>query len=146
MLIFTHRLSSPAQRQPYLTLSLSAEERTRSRYRFDVDGQILLLRLPRGTILHDGDLIESETGEIVEIVAKPELVMTATAKSSLELLQAAYHLGNRHVPLELTPAYLRFSADPVLKQMLHQLGVEVSEETVPFHPEAGAYGHRHSSS
>ena len=146
MLIFTHRLSSPAQRQPYLTLSLSAEERTRSRYRFDVNGQSLLLRLPRGTILHDGDLIQSETGEIVKIVAKPELVMTATAKSSLDLLRAAYHLGNRHVPLELTPAYLRFCADPVLKQMLHQLGVEVSEETVPFHPEAGAYGHRHSSS
>ena len=94
--------------------------------------------------MHDGDFLRSETGEIVEIAARPELVMTVTAKSSLALLRAAYHLGNRHVSVELTPAYLRFAADPVLKQMLEQLGVEVREESVPFHPEAGAYGHSHS--
>jgi urease accessory protein len=59
-------------------------------------------------------------------------------------LKAAYHLGNRHVAVEITPTYLRLSPDPVLQTMLEQLGVEIKEEISPFQPEAGAYGHNHS--
>ena len=123
-------------------LSLTAEERTRSRHYFETeDGQGLYLRLPRGTMLQHGDLLESETGDLVRIEAKPEPVMTVTAKTPLNLLKAAYHLGNRHVPLEVTETYLRLSPDSVLKAMLEQLGLAVQEEVVPFKPEAGAYGH-----
>ncbi|MBZ8179969.1 urease accessory protein UreE [Oscillatoria salina] len=126
------------------TLFLNAEERTRSRYRFQTeDGQVFWLRLPRGTVFQDGDQLISLTGEVVQILAKPEPVLTITAKSPLDLLRAAYHLGNRHVPLEITSTYLRFSPDSVLEAMLLQLGLEVKKEVVPFHPEIGAYSHSH---
>lgn len=124
------------------TLSLTAEERTRTRHRFETaEGEVIFLRLPRGTIVKDGDLLQSPTGEVLLITAKPEAVFTVTANDSLSLLRAAYHLGNRHVALEVTETYLRLSPDAVLKTMLEQLGVDVKEEVAPFSPEAGAYHH-----
>jgi urease accessory protein len=93
--------------------------------------------------LQDGDLLQAQTGEILQIVAKPEPVLTVTAKHPRHLLRAAYHLGNRHVPLEIAPTYLRLSPDPVLQHMLEQLGVAITEEMTPFYPEKGAYGHSH---
>lgn len=127
------------------TLSLTADERTRSRYRFEAsDGQVVFLHLPRGTVLRDGDLLQSEAGElVVRIVAKPEPVLTVQSTTPLALLQAAYHLGNRHVPLEIAPTYLRLSPDPVLQEMLQRRGLQVIEEVQPFQPEVGAYGHGH---
>lgn len=128
-----------------LTLSLTAEERTRTRHRFESsEGQVLLLRLPRGTVLQHGDLLEAETGELIKITAKPEPVLTVTASNHLMLIKAAYHLGNRHIALEITPNYLRLSSDLVLKTMLEKLGVEVKEEVLPFQPEIGAYNHKHT--
>jgi urease accessory protein len=64
-----------------------------------------------------------------------------TASNPLHLLRAAYHLGNRHVPLEVTAEYLRLSPDPVLADLLQQLGLTVRLQTLPFQPETGAYGH-----
>lgn len=146
MLTFTERLSAAVDVSVSFTLSLTAEERTRTRHRFEMlDGQALYLRLPRGTVLQDGDLLKSETGDvIVRIAAKAEPVLTVTAHKPIDLLRASYHLGNRHVRLEVTSDYLRLSPDPILQLMLEQLGVEVKEEFVPFHPESGAYGHSHS--
>ncbi|RCJ23181.1 urease accessory protein UreE [Nostoc sp. ATCC 43529] len=128
-----------------LTLALTAEERTRSRHRFESeDGKVVFLHLPRGTVLHDGDILQDEAGKsLIKITAKPELVMTAFAETPLLLLRAAYHLGNRHVPVEITPTYLRLSSDSVLRTMLEQLGLEVKEEILPFQPELGAYGQHH---
>ncbi|MCP6762244.1 MAG: urease accessory protein UreE [Fischerella sp. CENA71] len=130
------------------TLSLTAEERTRSRHRLQTeDGQVVFLRLPRGTVLRDGDLLVDETTDsLVRINAKPEPVLTVVAKTTIDLLKAAYHLGNRHVAVEITPTYLRLSPDPVLQAMLEQLGVDIKEEVSPFNPEAGAYGHHHATS
>ena len=153
-----HLTSRLAPGQPVatidLTLPLTAEDRTRSRHHFQTEtGEAVYLQLPRGTVLQHGDLLTTEAngtegGAIVQIIAKPEPVMTATAHSLLELLRAAYHLGNRHVPLEVTETYLRLSPDPVLKAMLEQLGLHVSEAVLPFQPEAGAYhsaaGHSHA--
>jgi urease accessory protein len=143
MLTLTQRLNSATEISANFTLSLTAEERTRTRYRFETpEGQGLYLRLPRGTILHDGDLLQSETDEVVvQIAAKPEPVLTVTSPHPLNLLRAAYHLGNRHVPLEITPHYLRLSPDPILEAMLNQLGVDVKPEIAPFQPEIGAYHH-----
>lgn len=139
---FVRRLPANPTSTTQYRLSLTAEERTRSRHYFETeDGQGLYLRLPRGTLLQHGDLLESETGDLVRIEAKPESVITVTAKTPLNLLRAAYHLGNRHVALEVRETYLRFSPDPVLKAMLEQLGLAVQEEVAPFEPEAGAYGH-----
>jgi urease accessory protein len=88
-------------------------------------------------------LLQDEAGEIwVRIIAKPEPVLTVTSDDALTLLRAAYHLGNRHVALEVGWNYLRLEPDPVLEKMLEQLGAIVQEDMVPFQPEAGAY-HRH---
>jgi urease accessory protein len=142
MLTLTQRLPENPDAPISHTLSLTADERTRSNYRFETeDGQVLLLRLPRGTVLRDRDLLQSENGILVRISAKPEPVLTVTAKNPLELLRAAYHLGNRHVALEITPQYLRLSADSVLQAMLEHLGLEVTAEIMPLEPEIGAYGH-----
>lgn len=145
MLILTKVLRDREKITIDFSLELTAEQRTKTRQRLEIsEGESLSLRLPRGTVLHDGDLLQSETEEtIVRIVAKPEPVMTVTAKKSLDLLKAAYHLGNRHVWLEITPCYLRLAPDPVLCSMLVQLGLDIKEELCPFYPEIGAYGHQH---
>ena len=145
MLTLTQRIPANPDAAVSFTLSLTAEERTRSRHRYlAADGQAIYLRLPRGTVLRDRDLLRSEGGDILVCVqAKPELVLTVTATTPLTLLKAAYHLGNRHVALEITTTYLRLSPDPVLKTMLQQMDLEVKEEVVPFQPEVGAYGHQH---
>jgi urease accessory protein len=147
MLIFSDRIPKAevlSTLKPLLTLSLTAEERTRTRHRFDVpEEQTLFFRLPRGIILQDGDFLKAEGGELIEILAKPEPVLTVLADNSLTLLRVAYHLGNRHVPVEITPDYLHLKPDSVLAEMLIHLGVEIKEEIKPFQPEAGAYGHHH---
>lgn len=144
-IVLTQRLSANSavalHPAPTFTLSLSAEERTRSRYYFQTqEGEGVYLRLIRGTVLQGGDLLQSEEGEtIVQVVAKPEPVMTVWAHTPLELLRAAYHLGNRHIALEVTESYLRLAPDPVLKDLIQQMGLHIIEEVVPFQPEAGAY-------
>ncbi|MDY6785778.1 MAG: urease accessory protein UreE [Cyanobacteriota bacterium] len=145
MLAFTERLTPPTQlSQPLHTLALTAEERNRTRHRFKTpDGETVALSLPRGTVLHDGDILRSPTGELLHIIAQPETLLTVTARNPLDLLRAAYHLGNRHVPLEITSTYLRLCSDSVLRAMLEQMGLDVREEVVPFYPEVGAYRHSH---
>ena len=142
ILTFIRRIPGDRALSPLLTLSLTAEERTRSHHRFDTeDGAILFLRLPRGTVLKNQDYLEAETGEIMQVQAQNEDVITVKSESTHLLLQAAYHLGNRHVALEINVDYLRFLPDPVLENMLQQLGVTLLRETTPFCPEQGAYYH-----
>lgn len=150
MLIFTQRLDRPANLSPPdLTLALTAEERSRSRHRFDhPSGTALFFQLPRGTLLQDGDWLQTEDGSTrLQIQAKPEPVITLRSPHRLALLQAAYHLGNRHVALEVGEDalghYLRLQPDSVLEQMLHHRGLRVMAETLPFQPESGAYDHPH---
>lgn len=145
MLNFTQRLPTDFSQSADFSLTLTADERTRSHHYFETDeGQGVYLRLPRGTVLRHGELLRSEDGQaLVRILAKPESVLTVTAPTLLDLLRAAYHLGNRHVSLEVTETYLRFSPDPVLKSMLERMGLHIIAETVPFQPEAGAYGFSH---
>lgn len=146
MVVLTKRLPTQTKVEVSFTLALTAEARTKTRQRVEIsDGEWICLRLPRGMVLKDGDLLLSEADNVVvRIVAQPEPVMTVRGKTKLDLLRAAYHLGNRHVPIEITPEYLRLTPDPVLHSLLIQLGLQVTEETVPFHPETGAYGHSHS--
>ncbi|GAC1472262.1 MAG: urease accessory protein UreE [Chamaesiphon sp.] len=147
MLTLTQRLPNAPNAVVTLTLALNAEERTRSRWRVEatVTHQAMYIYLPRGTVLDDGDLLGTEVGApLVRIVAKSEPVFTVISKIPIDLMRAAYHLGNRHVALEITPAYLRLAPDPVLKAMLEKLGLEVKEEIVPFQPEKGAYGQSHA--
>ncbi len=143
-MILTQKIPRDVTEKISFTLALIAEDRVRSRHHFESDGQSFSLQLPRGTVLYHHDLLKAESGELVQIIAKPEPVITVTAKTPLSLLKAAYHLGNRHVPLEVTETYLRLAPDAVLQSMLEQLGAQVIEEMLPFQPEMGAYSHAQS--
>lgn len=129
------------------TLQLSAADRQRSLGQGVSDqGQWYQWRLPRGTHLQPLGYLGTPQGDRwVQVLARPEPVLTVTSAHPLSLLQAAYHLGNRHVALEITPEYLRLAADPVLLHLLtDHLQVTVVEENAPFHPVPGAYhGHSH---
>lgn len=140
-MLITTRLDPNPAAVVQMVLPLTAAERTRSRHRFlTVEGAQVDLRLPRGTVLKDGDLLQSEPEQtLVRIVAKPEPVLTVTAATPFELLRAAYHLGNRHVALEIAPTFLRLTPDDVLRGMVEQLGLQVEESILPFQPETGAY-------
>jgi urease accessory protein len=145
VITLTQRQPASAEQMVQSTLILSAEERQRSRYLCQSStGEAFLLSLPRGTVLTDDDLLTTDLKDWwVRVQARAEPVLIVQANHPLDLLRAAYHLGNRHVPLELTPQTLKLSTDPVLREMLAHLGLTVREGLEPFSPEVGAYGHHH---
>lgn len=128
-------------------VALSFDLRQKSRLRVTLQSGIeAALYMQRGTILRGGDFLQADSGEIIEVVAADQSVMKVTATTSNALTRAAYHLGNRHVPLEIGDGWLKLETDSVLKDMLLGLGVEVEELQAPFEPESGAYaggGHHH---
>lgn len=97
-------------------------------------------------MLHDGDHLKAENGEIIVVKAAKETVSTLYCEDPLLLARAAYHLGNRHVPLQIMQGVLRYQHDHVLDEMLHGLGLHVDVESAPFEPEQGAYGGGHGHS
>lgn len=142
MLIFQHRLDA-FKGHPDWQLPLTAEERQRSRYRFDKgDLPTIFLQLPRGTVLTANDYLQADSGEILQILAAPEPLFHVSSDNPLTLLRTAYHLGNRHVALEIHEQYLRLAPDPVLATLLTTLDVTVETITAPFFPERGAF-HAH---
>lgn len=128
-------------------VALSFDLRQKSRLRMTLkSGDEAALYMQRGTILRGGDLLQADNGAIIAVIAANQAVMTVTAASTTALTRAAYHLGNRHVPLEIGDGWLKLETDPVLKDMLIGLGVSVAELQAPFEPESGAYaggGHHH---
>ncbi|MDR5831900.1 urease accessory protein UreE [Caballeronia sp. LP006] len=132
------------KRAPTLTLAFDA--RCKSRLAATLDhGEEVALVMPRGTVLADGDMLVADDGGFVRVVAAPEDVLIVRAPSVRLLTRAAYHLGNRHTPVEVGAEYLKLEADPVLEDMLRRLGCIVGHESQPFQPETGAYGggHKH---
>jgi urease accessory protein len=129
-------------------LSLPFELRQKSRLRTKLaSGEEAGLFLEHGSILRGGDCLRANDGRIVLVVAANEELMEAKCATPFELVRAAYHLGNRHVPVQIGDGWLRFQADDVLAQMLRGLKATVSKVSAPFEPEAGAYagGHHHHS-
>jgi urease accessory protein len=130
---------------PYGELVLPFDLRTRSRLRVRLaSGEDAVLKTERGTVLRGGECLQSEDGRVVRVAAAPEKVMHVTCADQFELTRAAYHLGNRHVPVEIGDGYLRIAADHVLGDMLLGLGAGVQELEAPFEPESGAYGGSHA--
>lgn len=130
---------------PTLTLTLPFDLRQKSRLKARLDnGTDAALVLPRGTILRDGDLLLGDNGVLVEVKAAPEQVSTVRAEDPVLLARAAYHLGNRHVQLQIGSGWLRYQHDHVLDAMLRRMDFSVSVENAGFEPEAGAYGHNHA--
>jgi len=128
------------------TLTLAFDQRQKSRLRARLaSGEEVALLLPRGTTLRGGDLVGASDGRIIEVIAEPERVLHIECGTPVALARAAYHLGNRHVPLQVGDGWLRIAADHVLADMLSNLGATVTPIEAPFEPEAGAYsgGHHH---
>jgi urease accessory protein len=129
---------------------------TRQKSRFDTEdsqGRTLGVFLPRGSVVRGGDVLVAEDGSLIKVVATPQPVLVVRTcpehGTPLDLLRAAYHLGNRHVQLEVQPDHLHLEPDHVLADMLRHMHLIVTEELAPFEPEGGAYaagahGHGHS--
>lgn len=140
MLNIVQKLQEP--RPVDLRLELPFQLRSKSRLRTALaSGEEVGLFLERGSVLRGGELLLAEDGRVVEIVAANETVSMARSEDPRQLLRAAYHLGNRHVALQIGPGWLRYLHDHVLDDMVRGLGLTVSVEDAPFEPEAGAYGH-----
>jgi urease accessory protein len=126
-------------------LVLPFELRNRSRFRAQLEsGEAIGVQLPRGEILRGGDQLLSADGRVIEVAAANEEVSTIRSDNGAQLARAAYHLGNRHVPLQIGPDWIRYGHDHVLDDMVRGLGLQVRVEPAPFEPEAGAY-HAHGS-
>lgn len=128
-----------------LVLPFALRQKSRLRAVLSSDEEAALI-LPRGTVLRGGDFLRDENGRVVSVVAATEQVYRIDCHDHHVFARCAYHLGNRHVPLQIGDGWLRIERDPVLKEMVEGLGAHVHEEDAPFEPEGGAYGggHRHS--
>ena len=144
MLKIIERIKQADQIDDLLVLPFDLRQKSRLRVKLK-SGSEAALMLDRGTILRGGDLLMAEDGQVIQIIAAEEPVLRVTAATSQALMCAAYHLGNRHVPLQVGDGWLQLEQDHVLKEMLVGLGMTTSEHMAAFEPEAGAYGggHRH---
>lgn len=123
---------------------LDADERYRRRVVLTAEsGTKFLLDLPRPTALHDGDGLVLEDGSIVQVVGKCEPLVEIAAANAQQLARLAWHIGNRHIDVEIVGERLRIRRDAVLEDMLRGLGAQLSFIAAPFEPEPGAYGHGH---
>jgi urease accessory protein len=132
---------------------LTCEQRAKTRYRATLsDGSDAVVMLERGTLVRPGARLGSDDGVSVLVVAAPEQIYRVTARAddadpASSLMRGAYHLGNRHVPVELGVGVLKLERDPVLRDLLLRLGLDVAPGFEAFDPEPGAYGggHRHDA-
>lgn len=143
------------------TVTLDWDVRQKSRFDAESsDGRRVGVFLPRGTVVRGGDVLITQDGSLLRVIAAPQPVLRITACTdhhhghdhdhdpAFDLMRAAYHLGNRHVPIELRPDHLKIEPDHVLADMLRAMHLNVAEVREPFEPEGGAYaatpGHGHS--
>lgn len=141
MQIFTQRIEHTNNCN--LTLTLAYDLRKKARLKTISDtGEEVGLMLPRGIILRGGDCIKSEEGGVAKIISALEEVSVAQTDNKLVLAKASYHLGNRHMPLQIEEDSLIYLKDHVLDEMVKNLGLEIHYEKRAFEPESGAYsGH-----
>jgi urease accessory protein len=127
--------------RPSDVLTLPFEQRQKSRLVAHLDsGRQLTLLLPRGHVLRDGSLLATDDGGVIRVRSAEEELSVVVSGDAAELLRAAYHLGNRHVALQIRPGRLAYLHDHVLDDMLRGLGLRPSVAREPFEPESGAYG------
>ena len=130
------------------TVELDWDVRQKSRFAAtDSAGRELGIFLPRGTLVRGGDVLVAEDGSMVRVIAAPQPVLVITHCKNhgtpFDLTRAAYHLGNRHVPIELQPDHLKIEPDHVLADMLRAMHLIVTEQNLAFEPEGGAYAAGH---
>ena len=136
-----------------VTVELDWDVRQKSRFdATDSAGRQIGVFLPRGTVVRGGDVLVAQDGSLVTVIAAPQAVLKITHcgehGTAYDLIRAAYHLGNRHVPIELKPDHLKIEPDHVLSDMLRAIHLIVTPVDEPFEPENGAYasgGQTHTS-
>lgn len=149
MIVLNRRIDAAERVDGTVTLDVDSRIKSRLRVTLD-DGREAGLMLERGHLLRGGELLADASGSlVVQVLAAPEAVSTVRCDDPHLLARAAYHLGNRHVPLQIEPGLLRYQHDHVLDDMVRGLGLTVEAEQAPFEPEAGAYqsaphSHNHS--
>jgi len=149
MLEFHARFEGIQAGAPYGRLSLPFYLRQKSRLRATLEsGEEVSIVLARGECLRGGDRLAGAQGEVIEVVAADEPLVHAACETPQALARVAYHLGNRHVPIQVGEGWVRFGADHVLEEMVRGLGAAIASIDAPFEPEAGAYAahHRHDES
>lgn len=161
MKIYTQRLEKLAlnaeqqavidsQKQEDNFLYLDFDTRQRSRFKAKTQHQETIgVDLPRTETIKNGSVLADSQGKLIQVMAAKQSLIEVTADNSFDLIKGAYHLGNRHVPLMITPKALYFEPDHVLEAMLNQLALYTQAVQAPFEPETGAYkgdhgGHSHS--
>jgi urease accessory protein len=135
------------------SVELDWDIRQKSRFdAVDSSGRQLGIFLPRGTLVRGGDVLVAEDGSLVKVNARAQQVLVITIEQGhgtpFDLIRAAYHLGNRHVPIELKPDHLKIEPDHVLAEMLRAMHLIVTEVETTFEPEGGAYStqpHNHGN-
>ncbi|HTU68227.1 MAG TPA: urease accessory protein UreE [Steroidobacteraceae bacterium] len=138
-------IDHPRSADRLLTLPFSERSKSRARHVLD-NGEDAGLFLERGTVLRHGDLLLSDDGRVIEVRAAAESVSTTVhTDDTLMLARACYHLGNRHVALQIGAGWLRYQHDHVLDDMLRGFGLQVDVELAPFEPEGGAYVSSHAA-
>ncbi|MBK7006832.1 MAG: urease accessory protein UreE [Burkholderiales bacterium] len=148
---------APVLLQRASTVELDWDVRQKSRFdATDSTGRHIGIFLPRGTVVRGGDVLVAEDGSLIKVLAAPQAVLKITHCSThgtpFDLIRAAYHLGNRHVPIELKPDHLKIEPDHVLADMLRAMHLAVHAVEEAFEPENGAYatggyghgGHSHA--
>jgi len=144
------RALAPVLLRRAATVQLDWDVRQTSRFdATDSQGRPIGVFLPRGTAVRGGDVLVLEDGSLLRVIAAPQAVLRITHcpqhGTPFDLMRAAYHLGNRHVPIELRPDHLKIEPDHVLAGMLRAMHLIVVEADEAFEPEGGAYGaHGHS--
>ena len=148
MLEITERIEKSTE-EITASLTLPFEQRQKSRLRVTLDnGNEASLILDRGSVLRHGDLLRANNGEIIEVRASLEAVSVIREPNSHLLSRACYHLGNRHVPLQIEDGLISYLKDHVLDDMVRLLGLKVDHLDASFEPELGAYqkNHKHQHS
>ena len=147
MLKITEKLDSSVTPSTSLTLPFEKSQKSRLRVSLDNNEEVVLM-LQRGSVLRHGELLRADNGLIVKVRAADEEVAVISTENTFLLSRACYHLGNRHVPLQIGKGWLRIQRDHVLEEMVQSLGLLVKHELAPFEPESGAYSghstHSHS--
>jgi urease accessory protein len=142
MLLIEKRCDASLPASERLVLPFELRQKSRLRTRLE-SGKEAALFLERGAVLRGGDKLQADNGSIIEVIAAPERLLVVSARDPRELARAAYHLGNRHIPVEVGANQLKLEYDHVLEIMLRGLAVDITEAKGPFEPEAGAYGGGH---
>ena len=143
-MLYCHRFERSSSEETDDTITLDETDRHRRRFQMISDnGTEFLLELETATLLRENDVLHLSDGTLIRVVAKPEALYAVSAQNNEHLLHLAWHVGNRHLPTQIRADHFLIRRDPVIRNMLEELGATVKDVTAGFNPVGGAYGTAH---